>query len=121
MFDFYLWWLALPQEGFVLHPIVCVDYRLNLSAFIFFSVRVRNFLGQWSTYFPNGKSSADNKNTVEQVIISKGSLPDLGTSFEVIVKGTTVTQGPQQYALVVTGDFDSTGGVKCSDVLCCFP
>ncbi len=54
--------------------------------------------------FTSGQSSvggvADLKNNVEQFLLN---TPDAGT-YTILVKGTTVNQGPQGYALVITGD-----------------
>ena len=50
------------------------------------------------TTLGNGAATADDTNTIEQVV-----LPTAGGTAIVRVKGTAVPQGPQKYALVVTG------------------
>jgi len=51
-----------------------------------------------------GNGELDRTNTVEQVTLT--SVPP-GATVQVKVKGTAVTQGPQRYALVVTGPTDA--------------
>ena len=66
--------------------------------------------------FTNGESStggtSDKRNNVEQVLIS---APMAG-AYTITVKATTIVQGPQDFALVVTGAFGSvTGGGGATD------
>ena len=60
--------------------------------------------------FMNGASTtggtSDKRNNVEQVLLA---MPAAGT-YTITVKMTTIVQGPQDFALVVTGAFQSVGG-----------
>jgi hypothetical protein len=62
--------------------------------------------------YPNGLTAKDTINNIEQIEIktaSTASTPALATGTYVVkVSGTRVAQGPQPYALVVTGIFDKT-------------
>jgi len=61
------------------------------------------WLGNNWTFF--GKPAADNLNNVEQIQLSS---PPPG-AYTVMVVGRSIPEGPQKYALVVTGDVTSTG------------
>ncbi|MEL4304390.1 PKD domain-containing protein [Methanococcoides sp. LMO-2] len=56
-------------------------------------------IGSNDTYFGNGGSEPDNLNNVEQVELLS---PDVGW-YTINVKGTTIPQGPQPFALVLSG------------------
>jgi hypothetical protein len=60
-------------------------------------------------YYPNGLTAKDTLNNIEQIEIKTSSTPALAAgSYTVTVTGTRVSNGPQPYALVVTGAFAKT-------------
>ncbi len=52
-----------------------------------------------ATLFPNGRTSVDNQNNVEQIAIS---VPETGT-YTIQIHGKNVPQGPQPYAIAISG------------------
>ena len=68
------------------------------------------------TYYPNGGSQRDTKNTVEQVVIE---APRAGYTYTVTVSGTDVVHGPQYYALVINGPFEGEVTKKTEGKSCC--
>jgi hypothetical protein len=60
-------------------------------------------LARGTVHYPNGKSSKDYRNNVEQVWLT-GLDEGIVSDFEVTVSGAGLRQGPQPYAMVVTAD-----------------
>mmetsp|Transcript_21214 Transcript_21214/g.42339 ORF Transcript_21214/g.42339 Transcript_21214/m.42339 type:complete len:930 (+) Transcript_21214:113-2902(+) len=56
-----------------------------------------------NTYWPNGGSSRDSVNNAESVVF----VPTAGVEYEVQISANTIAQGPQPYAYVVSGCFES--------------
>jgi len=88
-------WTDAPAQPLANNPLV---NNLDLS--------VTTSNGQ--TIWGNNVANGDTANTIEQIIVDTANGLTLGQPLTITVRGTTVPQGPQKFALVVTGPLDVT-------------